>query len=62
MHMYIYMYLKDEFFKTFFLSDHVVVLRPGGYPVAINTSAKENEETKQVQYIEDIEATEGNQM
>jgi len=40
--------------------DHVVVLRPGGYPVA--TNAKDNEETKEVQYIEDVDATEGNQM
>ena len=38
----------------------MVVLRPGGYPVA--TNAKDNEETKEVQYIEDVDATEGNQM
>lgn len=40
--------------------DHVVVLRPGGYPMAINKD-KDNE-SQEVHYIEDIDTVEGNQM
>lgn len=42
-----------------FILDHVLAMRPGGYPVAINLSVLD---TESVRYVEDIDVTSGSQL
>lgn len=49
---------KNMLIRFYYVLDHVVVMRKGGYPIAINTDI----DTTKISYVEDIQTPIESQM